>query len=1039
GFNVGGDPANLQVYLYPEADARFDKRARFTGLIYGPSDRSGAAFGDDAQINGAVIVGGDADFDKRARFDYSASTLAAIAAIDTCLPVTKMRVERAGGGPIGTRMIDQGFEIQVSAVDRYGNAVSGYSDAATISASGPLAAGAGTTGAFVEGVLPAWSVTISEAGSYTITATGMPGPQTGTSNLFRVVTGSCTPAPSANPIYAGSGFAFADLRVNSARLDADTCADCNAVTPAATLTTWAPSLPAVDPFESSGSTATLATSGAIGPGDYGTVLAEGATLTGGGTTRITTLRTRGTLTFNAGTYYIGTFTGGSGDDRLRLDIGSGPVRIIIGSFIGTAANDSELNRGGNAGNLLIALSPGATMSLGKEAEIAGFVYGAASDNAVQFGDNLRLSGAVLTAGELDLGKNARVVYGSAEQAALGNLDVCTDPDAPAVGGFNAYEPFTPAGAITGVIRTRVAGQPFSLDLIALDEMRTVIEAAFVGSVSLELLDAADDSASLDPASGCRSSWTVFRSVPGRFTFTETDGGRITVAGLAEPTARRNVRVRVSWTDEDGNIVAGCSTDNFAIRPASFSPPLASDTDWQTPGTARTLDNAAAGAGVVHAAGRPFSLGFGARDAAGNLLPSYDGLPQLVFDGCVLPSPCAGASAANLAATFTVSGGVAATHSARFDEVGAFSAHAVDDDFAAVDAADGTPVSDRRIASASVTIGRFVPDRYRLALANVPQFAPGQGSPCTGSGAWNFTWIGQPFGWLAPPSLSATALDADGDPVLQYSAALFKLAVPAFTLTWSDNAPVAAPFVASAQTLTVTEAAPGVGAAVFGSTASFVFRRPAQPLAPFNAVVAVTVSLNDTSETGVAGNGAIGHVAPLVIDGAGAGIDFEGGNASGANLLAYGRLQLASMHGDSRRDLVLPFETQAWSGTAWYRNHRDNCLAPPAAGFALSNWGGAIAACDSSIVAVGATVRGQGTVRLSAPAGAATGGIDVTLRLDAASGSTCIAGTAQPASSAATPWLQGPWTTAPSYASDPTGRATWGRLRAPNVLRRELFD
>src|SRR3970282_893269 len=50
---------------------------------------------------------------------------------------------------------------------------------------------------------------------------------------------------------------------------------------------------------------------------------------------------------------------------------------------------------------------------------------------------------------------------------------------PTPGGFNAYETATAAGAVTGVIKTRIAGTTISLDMIALDTAKNAILTGFV--------------------------------------------------------------------------------------------------------------------------------------------------------------------------------------------------------------------------------------------------------------------------------------------------------------------------------------------------------------------------------------------------------------------------------------------------------------------------------------------------------------------------------------------------------------------------------
>ncbi len=604
-------------------------------------------------------------------------------------------------------------------------------------------------------------------------------------------------------------------------------------------------------------------------------------------------------------------------------------------------------------------------------------------------------------------------------------------------GFNVFDTGTASGAVTGVLQTKVAGQSFAVDVVAINSGGTGVLTTFVGSVTLELLNSSDNGGALNATTGCRSSWTTAQSL-GTQAFVAASAGRIRVSGIVEPEAWRDARFRVTYTPATGSAIVGCSTDNFAIRPASFTTPVATDGDWQTTGTARMLSNTSASGGVVHAAGQPFRITMTALNAAGVTTAGYTGAPQMIFDGCVVPSPCTTASVANLVAPFTSASGVATSAGAFFTEVGAFRTHAEDTTFASVDASDGTPAAQRLISSPATSIGRFVPARFLLTLSRTPSFTPGQSTACTTRADWNFTWIGQAFAWATTPVVTLTAQASDGQTTRQYAGTLFKLAASAIVPTWGSNAPASAPFSATGQTVAVASSGSGLGSATFGSAASFVFTRPATPVAPFNAVISLTVDVSDASEAGTTGNGTIGALAALVINGGGAGIAFTGTNAQGANAQLYGRLQVSSAHGDSRRALWMPYETQAWSGGAWYRNHRDSCATPPASAIAMSNWGGALAACDVSVSAVTQASKGQGWIQLTAPASAKTGGLDVALRLGAASGSRCAAGASVASGSAGLPWLQGPWTSAPNYTSDPAGRASFGSLRVDSLIRRELF-
>lgn len=606
------------------------------------------------------------------------------------------------------------------------------------------------------------------------------------------------------------------------------------------------------------------------------------------------------------------------------------------------------------------------------------------------------------------------------------------------GGFNAYESATAAGAISGVIQTKVAGQAFALDLVALNATRTGVLSTFAGSVTLEILNASDNSGALNTVTGCRSSWTVAQTVTGSRAFAATNLGRITVTGLLEANAWREARIRITHTPASGAAVVACSSDNFAIRPASFSTPVATDADWRTSGSTRSLTNTAVSGGVVHAAGRPFRVSVNALNAAGVVTTGYTGVPSLVFGGCALPATCAGASAASLIASFSTAAGVSVAPAATYAEAGSFSATASDPDFANVDAADGTPAAQRLIQSGNATIGRFVPDRYLLSLSNTPVLEPGQGVACTGRADWNFTWIGQAFRWATAPTITVTAQDASGATVRQYAGSLFKLTTGMVSLAWSSNAPGTAPLTVTGQTLTLVDAGNGQSTATLGTAAVLRFTRPSTPVTPFNAVIALTVDVADGSEAAVSGNGTIGDVASLVIDGSGAGIAFTGTNAAGANLQTYGRLQLLSAHGDSRRALALPYETQGWSGSAWYRQHRDSCTSPVVATLALQGWSAGLSACDVSVAAVARATRGLGTVQLSAPTAARTGSVELRWQLGTAAGSSCVAGAATPAVSAGLDWLLGPWSSAPAYTSAPAARASFGLFRSESLLRRELY-
>ena len=136
----------------------------------------------------------------------------------------------------------------------------------------------------------------------------------------------------------------------------------------------------------------------------------------------------------------------------------------------------------------------------------------------------------------------------------------------APGGFNAFESSTAAGSITGVIKTKIAGSPVSLDIVALNPAKTGILTTFADTVRVEVLDSSNNSGALD-ANSCRSTWTTIQTLSPDTTFVAGDNGRKTIT-FTVPDAYRDARLRITYP-AGAPSVTGCSTDNFAIRPSAF--------------------------------------------------------------------------------------------------------------------------------------------------------------------------------------------------------------------------------------------------------------------------------------------------------------------------------------------------------------------------------------------------------------------------------------------------------------------------------------
>lgn len=125
------------------------------------------------------------------------------------------------------------------------------------------------------------------------------------------------------------------------------------------------------------------------------------------------------------------------------------------------------------------------------------------------------------------------------------------------GLFNA----TNVGARPGRITPKVAGAPFSLDVVALDGGAPLL--GYSGNVVVQLLDASASTGSLDTF-GCDRGWIVVDPALAAVNFNVNDGGRKTITAVYGD-ALRVARLRINDLVLG---VSGCSTEAFAIRPAA---------------------------------------------------------------------------------------------------------------------------------------------------------------------------------------------------------------------------------------------------------------------------------------------------------------------------------------------------------------------------------------------------------------------------------------------------------------------------------------
>lgn len=322
--------------------------------------------------------------------------------------------------------------------------------------------------------------------------------------------------------------------------------------------------------------------------------------------------------------------------------------------------------------------------------------------------------------------------------------------------FNAFDTATVAGVITGNIQTKVAGSPFSLDVVALNAGAQA--SGFTNAVKVELLGNTVAGVALD-ANNCPVSSTLLQTVTPNPTLTR---GRSTVNFAVVAEAWRDVRVRISYPAAAPTVVS-CSSDNFAIRPNALTLTV-SDADWQTAGTARILNNTVATGGFVHKAGRPFTLNATAHNALGIITAQYDGGPNLAQVTTTLPA--AGVNGILTPGAWAAAGGSVTSNTATYAEVGSFNLVLQDTTFAAVDAADGTPATcaGYYVCSAPTAVGRFVPDHFALSAASIVNRADLVCPACT------FTYMGEQMN----ASFTLTAQSFGGTTTQNYTGILAKL-------------------------------------------------------------------------------------------------------------------------------------------------------------------------------------------------------------------------------------------------------------------------
>ncbi|MEX0845427.1 MAG: invasin domain 3-containing protein [Balneolaceae bacterium] len=145
----------------------------YTATLTASNDVGSATI--SAEVNSSAITSGDPEV------VYTFGTL------------STFLIEAAAGGNIGTQTAGTSFNIQITAQDAYNNTVTtfnGTGNTTQITSTATLSSGGGTTAEFTNGILSSHAVTITSAGSTTITARKTASTESGVSNSFTVNPGA---------------------------------------------------------------------------------------------------------------------------------------------------------------------------------------------------------------------------------------------------------------------------------------------------------------------------------------------------------------------------------------------------------------------------------------------------------------------------------------------------------------------------------------------------------------------------------------------------------------------------------------------------------------------------------------------------------------------------------------------------------------------------------------------------------------------------------------------------------------------------------
>ncbi|MCS3903947.1 MSHA biogenesis protein MshQ [Methylohalomonas lacus] len=249
----------------------------------------------------------------------------------------------------------------------------------------------------------------------------------------------------------------------------------------------------------------------------------------------------------------------------------------------------------------------------------------------------------------------------------------------------------------------------------------------------------------------------------------------------------------------------------------------------------------------------------------------------------------------------------ATTTLNYNEVGIIEISATNTDYLG---------SAQELVGASGYVGRFIPFDFDVEL-NTPEFA----SACSG-GANDFTYIGQPFDYLAQPVMTVTARAQGGSTTENYRDDFFKLTNSKLD---SDGDKTYTAETGTLDTNLITTPDPaiqsnadGTATLTFNSGTGIAFERD-DPEAPFDAEISLSMNVIDEDDV-VYGDGSGNNLNPVRFGEASAG---DGIAFADSKEQRWGRIKLENAFGSERLDLQLPVHAEYFDGTSFIRNTDDD--------------------------------------------------------------------------------------------------------------------